>query len=60
VFCKHEWNKITETTTESKAEQLNKMGVYGFPIWSEWLVKKYICILQCKKCGKLSKTIKKI
>lgn len=57
MFCKHKWSKITETTTKSKLEVLSDVseGVIEFP--TDYLERKYICILQCEKCGKLDKTI---
>lgn len=54
--CKHEWIKITEKTLESPCEQMGDLkSLKGFA--PEFFEKKYICILQCKLCGKLDKTI---
>jgi hypothetical protein len=57
MFCKHKWSKITETTTKSKMELLSDVLEYAEGIPSSFVERKYICILQCEKCGKLDKTI---
>ncbi len=63
MFCKHKWSILSETTTESKMEQVNKTGA-DFKITNllmfEMLQKKHICILQCEKCGKLKRFVEEI
>jgi len=56
--CKHKWKIITEKILESPKEQIGSFG-------SDWTInydnsffrKKYILVLQCKRCGKLEKII---
>ena len=54
--CKHEWDKVAETTLESAYEQM-KDNVKDFTEYRWAFVKTYICILKCIQCGKLDKTI---
>jgi hypothetical protein len=57
MFCKHKWEKIAEQTLPSGYEQMKDKinNLEGGSILLFY--KKYICILQCSKCGKLDKTI---
>ncbi len=59
MFCKHEWKIMTEITTKAAYEMLGE--VTSMEGASQWLFdRKYICILQCNKCGRLNKTIEKL
>jgi len=59
LFCKHEWEVKDKTILESPYEQLSNGGrtieMEGVP--PATFKKKYICIMTCKKCGKINKTI---
>ncbi len=67
MFCKHQWEVLSETTTESKYENSIKAarsnGATG-SIKIPWQMcdaeRKYICIVACKKCGKLTKFVETI
>lgn len=57
--CRHEWEKISETILESAFEQMIKANTYGEQQMRgiNPFRKKYILVLQCKKCGELNKTV---
>ena len=56
--CKHEWAKITERMEGAPIDRLKNMKKIKGD--SEIMYKTYILILQCKKCGKLDKTVEKV
>lgn len=67
IFCKHEWELISETITKSKIEvamsllpdnrELKKINL-------SWQLadasRKHIQSFQCKKCGKLKRFVEEI
>lgn len=56
IFCKHDWQLLSEIVTESNAEQAKRIGlknVKGFFVFDRKLVQ----IVTCKKCGKLKKFV---
>ncbi|CAM0046057.1 hypothetical protein VPHF88_0111 [Vibrio phage F88] len=60
MFCKHDWNLIQETTTESKAEQnVRLFGQNPAPRnrldYEEFHCKYLITTFSCNKCGKLKR-----
>lgn len=56
IFCKHNWEKVTEKEIKSPAEKCGNPG--GWRTLLAWYFEStYVCILKCKKCGKLDKTI---
>ena len=65
-FCKHEWEKVSETTLPSALEQGITTGIVPnmYPAHGEeatnqlriFYQKQYVLVLKCKKCGKLDKT----
>jgi len=65
MFCKHKWELLQETTTESKAEQSIRL-VGTIPaardridfemFYEKWLVTTF----SCKLCGKLKRMKDKI
>jgi hypothetical protein len=59
MFHKHEWEVLSETTSESKLEQAARLGA-SIKGHGSGLEKKYILILQCKKCGKLKRFVEEI
>jgi len=57
MFCKHEWNKVSETILPSAFEQV-KNNIHGEVNFMPWMLRrKAIIILACKKCGKLYETV---
>jgi len=57
MFCKHEWEKMSDTIIRAMPEEILKSvtkingdgcGVLGI---------KHIVILACKKCGKIYKSV---
>lgn len=67
MFCKHQWEVLSETTTESKYENSVKAArAAGVAVVTRmpWQMcdakRKYICIVTCKKCGKLTKFVETI
>jgi len=54
--CKHEWVIVDKVILPSAIEQLAPAESLKSAV--PWVFKKkYTCILQCKKCGKLNKTV---
>ena len=65
MFCKHEWKVLSETTTESQAEQFARLSGYFIkPKNSGQLelltARKHICVVTCTKCGKLKRFVEGI
>jgi len=60
--CKHEWevivNEYEKSQWEKSIEKFSK--VQGLTMPEDAFLGKKIIILQCKKCGKLNKTIKSV
>ena len=57
LFCKHEWEKVSETTLPCALDNLKALGMESETYYTSQLRKKYILVLGCKKCGKLDKTV---
>ena len=55
LFHEHEWEVLSETTTESKVEQVKRLGLEITHGCFRDCEKKHITILTCKKCGKLKR-----
>lgn len=66
LFCKHEWKKISESTTQSKFEhsisvsQSVSQGVKSLPHQLVCAERKFIQVFSCEKCGKIKRFIEKI
>lgn len=67
MFCKHEWQMISETTTESKFESsmeaMKNAGVSSIKTLPHQLCdgkRKHIQAFVCKKCGKLKRFVETI
>lgn len=58
--CNHEWEKITEVITESKAEVMKKIGFSPQTLSPSDFDRTFILVLKCVKCGDLDKTIKEL
>jgi len=58
-FCNHDWELMSEHTTESVVEHAKKMGlmIEGGPFNISHLKRKYIQTFQCKKCGKFKRFV---
>lgn len=64
IFCKHNWQLISETKTESMLEQMDRI----FPEKTQTLAsvkefllqKKLIQIVECNRCGKIKKFVEDI
>lgn len=55
MLCKHNWELLSETVTESQAEQAKKIGCES--VFTSQFDKKLIQIVTCKKCGKLKRFV---
>jgi len=63
MFCKHEWELVSETVTESTFERtiaaLHEVGVTKLDL--PWQLadgtRKHIQTFTCKKCGKLKRFV---
>lgn len=55
--CNHEWRVLVNKTMPSPFEQtkVTKSAKSSIPSW--YFTKQSIIILECKKCGKINKTI---
>lgn len=61
--CNHKWKILSETTTESKIEQLGRLGVkvkIGKEHDGSAMEKKFIQIVTCSECGKLKRFVERI
>jgi len=58
LFCKHQWEKVSETTLPSAQEQTAASMMKPEYLQPEWFYQKtHIVIMQCKNCGKIDKTV---
>jgi len=57
MFCKHEWEKMSDTIIRAMPEEIlkNVIGINGNG--GGVLGIKHIVILACKKCGKIYKSV---
>jgi len=67
IFCKHDYELISETTTKSKfdcaIEALDKHGKLTdvkIPHQMSQADRKHIQVFTCKKCGKLKRFVEDI
>lgn len=60
IFCRHDWELISETKTKSKIEQMIEMGANPTTVPAYMMEKKLIQILKCKKCSKLKRFVEEI
>ena len=71
LFCKHDWEILSEIKTESKIEQMLRLaGEAPYPrnnldpasvlVLEPVLGKQLIQIVTCKKCGKLTRWVTQI
>lgn len=67
MFCKHQWEVISETTTESKYESSIKAARSGGAsrsVTMPWQMcdaeRKHILVIACKKCGNLKRFVETI
>ena len=58
--CKHDWEIITEKILESPIKRIGQRINLTACDVDTLMQGTYICILKCKLCGKLDKTIEKI
>lgn len=60
--CKHEWELIINEYEKSQLQKMNERGIImtncSLPL--DFSLGRKIIILQCKKCGKLDKTIEEV
>lgn len=61
MFCKHDWEILSEHTTESQIEHANNMGIMitegGSTLMFE---RKFIQIIKCDKCGKIKRYVTEV
>ena len=57
MFCKHEWELISDTTTESQLELMHRLGRNPEKWTHSSMERKYIQVFVCKKCGKLRRFV---
>jgi len=57
MFCKHEWEKMSDTIIRAMPEKIleNVIGINGNG--RSVLAVKHIVVLACKKCGKIYKSV---
>lgn len=64
MFCKHNWQVLSEVTTKSKLELMNENNVDWKAHDSNGVIvatkRKYIQTLTCTKCGKLNRFVEDI
>jgi len=61
MFCKHKWDLLSEKTTESKLELLQRITSLEITECKESLLeRKFIQLLKCDKCGKFKKLVTSI
>lgn len=65
MFCKHEWQVLSETVTKSKFEVTMELmsPTYGNVNLPHQLIdanRKHIQVFTCSKCGKLKRFVEKI
>ena len=60
IFCKHEWKVLSETTTKSRAEQVEDLGGMIKGCADSILSRKFIQIVTCDKCCKLKRFVEEI
>lgn len=58
LFCRHEWEKLAETTLASAFEQMAASVTKANRIEAgpTYFRKKHIVIATCKKCGRVYKS----
>ena len=57
LFCKHEWEKVSETMMPSAFDIATESKYTVKNAWPNHLRRKFILVLACKKCGALNKTV---
>jgi hypothetical protein len=67
MFCKHQWEVLSETTTESQFEHAMKVaqsrgaqGSIKIPGQMSCAERKHILVVTCKKCGKIKRFVETI
>lgn len=64
MFCKHEWKVISEVTTTSKYEQLNRGGLSNLKangaLILELMACNHILTVTCEKCGEIKQFVNEI
>ena len=57
LFCKHEWEKVTDTVIRALPEELldRITSIHGMGV--ALLKTRHVVILTCKKCGKIYKSV---
>lgn len=64
MFHKHEWEVLSEVTTESKYEQLNRGGLSNLKTSGamilELTARKHILTVTCEKCGEIKQFVNEI
>ena len=57
MFCKHEWEKMSDTVIRALPEELLLRITSINGIGREVLKTRHVVILACKKCGKIYKSV---
>lgn len=60
MFCKHEWEVLSETITKSQAEHAVEVGLCVKKGSELILERKHIQVFHCKKCGRLERFVEAI
>jgi hypothetical protein len=63
MFCKHEWEVLSETTTKSDLEAILECAqgrVEKLRARAHSVNRKHISICSCKKCGKLKRFVEEL
>jgi hypothetical protein len=64
MFCKHDWELLSETVTKSRLEVATSNLVGATKIKIPWQLcdasRKHIQTFACKKCGKIKRYVENI
>lgn len=60
IFCKHDWQILSEITSKSPMECAEKSGIILTKGPSAIVTRKLVQIVSCKKCGKIKKFVTEV
>ena len=59
LFCRHEWDIVSEGFFKSNVERLSEKGLTRFQYLQTDLQGTHIAIVKCDKCGTVKKFVTK-
>ncbi len=60
MFCKHDWEVLSETTSKSRVELALELGMTINKGYASDLERKHIQTFTCSKCGKFKRFVEVI